>query len=402
MTARANAQYYEAGSPWSSIVSAQSLGMGGAGVALISGNAAATIANPGQLGIFSMRSRFNVSTNIAGFLDPHQPLDFSAINMGTSLNKLWPQLPVKTSLGIGYSNATVTYRSLSFGFFMLNNITTGSFNGLSAGIGFDYYVKLGLGYTFKWIDNMFYSTNQVPLKETAEDFGAVLQVPVTSFVFDKSRKAAQLTSGIEPNLDLDFGYAMRNFGGYINPYWLLPREANLGWSINAGLTSRIAGHRWEWLSISWSEQAGTSPVTTDSTIGQISLNVSGPPDTTWNFLNRYEKGLGRFGIWQSLIIGRASASVGVARGAQIGIGEFVYLRAGDITYAGDPSVATFGWGIRLDGFLKCLVFFHDLNPQSPVAKFLLDHVNLEYDFGRVFPRGFYGGQKFEDLNLVIR
>lgn len=383
VTLRAYGQDYLVGDPFSSYVSAQSVGMGGVGTAFPSDNAAATIANPAQLGMFSMSSKLNASTDIAGFLDPHQPLDFSAINVGTSLNKLWPQLPVRASLGIGYSNIAFTYQppSLSAGGPDIPSNTTGTVNGLSAGIGFDYYIRLGFGYTFKWVYNMFNSTNQEPLKETAEDFGAILQVPVISLVCSEPGKEIGVAAGIKPSLDLNIGYAMRNFGGYINPYWPLPREADLGWSVNTGLSSKVDGHRWRWLSVAWSEQAATSPIYVYST---------------------YEKGLGRFGIWQNLIIGRASATVGVARGGQIGLGEFLYLRAGNITYTGSPTATTFGWGMRLDGLIKCLVFLKSISPQSPFAEFLLNHVDLQYDFGREYDTAYFGGETFESLNLVVR
>ena len=246
---------------------------------------------------------------------------------------------------------------------------------------------------------MFNSTNQVPLKETAEDFGAILQVPFTSLLCNKLEKAVRMTTGIEPNLDLNIGYAMRNSGGYINTYWLLPREADPGWSVNAGLCSEVDGHRLHWLSVAWSEQAGASPIFVDPTIASIS--TSG--DTVWNYNNRYEKGLGRFSIWQNLIVGRGSASVGVARGGQIGLGEFLYIRAGDLTYdSGLPTAATFGWGLRFDGLIKCLVFLKSISPQSPFAKFLLNQVDLQYDFGREYDTAYFEGERFESLNLVVR
>ena len=68
-----------------------------------------------------------------------------------------------------------------------------------------------------------------------------------------------MTTGIKPSLDLNIVYAMRNFGGYIDTYWPLPREAYFGWSINAGLGSEVDSHRWHWLLVAWSEQAVDLP-----------------------------------------------------------------------------------------------------------------------------------------------
>ncbi len=368
-------------------VSAQALGMGGVGTAFVSDNATATIANPAQLGIFSMSSRLNAATDIAGFLDPHQPLDFSAVNVGTRLNRFWPQLPIKASLGIGYSNVSATYFPQSDYPLPLAKETsqeTSALNSVSAGVGFDYFVRVGLGYTLKWINNVPAPYSYYPVNHTAEDFGALLQIPITSLVRHEWKRTARMTTGIEPRLDLNIGYAMRNIGSYMSYGGTLPTEADLGWSIDAGLRSEVANHPWQWLSVAWSEQAGTPPISTDSTVMSINPNGTGRYDTLWNYYNRYEKGLGRFNLWQNLIIGRASASVGVSRGGQIGLGEFVYIRAGSFTESGWPTFSTFGWGLRLDGLIKCLMFFKSLSPQSPVAKFLLNHVDLEYDLGRSY------------------
>ncbi len=396
ITARAYGQYYPVGDPFGSTVSAQSLGMGGVSTAFPSDNAAATMANPAQLGMFSLGGGLNAATDLTG------SLNFSAVNAGTSLNDLWPQLPLKASIGIGYSN--VSYSNSIYFVSTLPRLVieqTGTFNGISAGVGFDYYIKLGFGYTFRWINSRFSDLEGTPFKHTAEDFGALVQIPIVSIVDHQKEKTVQESSGIDPHLDFNVGYAMRNWSGFVNSVRALPTEADLGWSLDGALRSEVDGHHWKWFSVSWSEQAGKSPVMTDSAIGAINA-LFGTADTTWNYYNRYEKGLGRFGIWQNLIVGRASATVGVARGGQIGLGEFLYLRAGDITYPGNLTATTFGWGLRLDGLIKCLVFLKSVSPQSPFAEFLLNHVDLQYDFGREYDTAYFGGETFESLNLVVR
>lgn len=189
---------------------------------------------------------------------------------------------------------------------------------------------------------------------------------------------------------------MRNVGSYTKFVYPLPREASLGWSVDAGLKSQVAGHPWECIIRSLSDQAGNSPFYTDS----VAALIHGA-DTAWDYLTRYQKGLGRFNPWQNLILGRASATVGVRKGGQIGLGEFLYIRAGSITDAGQMTYSTFGWGLRLDGLAKCLVFFRWLDPNAPVAKFLLDHLDVQYDCSRAYG-GVYQGKPFEDLNLVVK
>ena len=387
ITARAYGQYYFAGSPWSSTVSAQSLGMGGVGTAFITDNATATIANPAQLGLFSLGGGLNAATDLTG------SLNFSAVNAGTSLNRIGVNLPFQTSVGLGYSNISFTYLPYSGGPLIVTK-KIGTFNGVSAALGLDYFIKIGLGYTLKWIDYMpFYG---IPFRRTGEDFGALLQIPITSIVDHEKERTFKETSGIEPRVDFNIGYDMRDYGSY-NPNETLFTEANLGWSIQAGLMSELAGHSWDWFSVSWSMQAGASPFQTDSTIAGIYGT-----DTTWNYLEWYQKGLGHFGIWRNLIVGSASQSVAISKGGEIGLGEFLYVRTGEFNYAGPQTYKTFGWGLRLDGLIKTLVFLKTLSPRSPVTDFFLNHVDLEYDFGRVYDTAYFGGETFESLNLVVR
>ena len=327
LTARAYGQYFFAGSPWSSTVSAQSLGMVGVGTAFISDNATATIANPAQLGMFSLGSRLNAATDLTGFLN------FSAVNAGTSLSRIGVKPPFQTSVGIGYSNISFTYLPYSGGPLIVTK-KTGTFNGVSAALGLDYFIRIGLGYTLKWIDYMpFYGFQ---FKRTAEDFGTLLQIPIMSIVDHEKKRTFRETSGMGPRLDFNIGYDLRDYGSYNSNETLLT-EASLGWSVEAGLRSEVAGHNWEWFSVSWSMQAGASPFHTDSTVAAISGT-----DTTWNYLEWYQKGLGHFGIWRNLAVGGASQSVAISKGGEIGLGEFLYIRTGEFNYAGPQTYKTFG------------------------------------------------------------
>lgn len=381
-------------------VSAKSLGMGGVGTATVSENAAATLDNPAQLGIFSFHGLFNANTDFNNSLGPRfyyptNSFDLNSVNVGIPLNRIWISLPFKASAGLGYSNITSSSYPILTGAPFYSENTSNTSNALSVGIGLDYVVKVGLGFSFKWI--AFHDIFSGALtKRTADDFGALVRVPLSKLVSASPKEKAARDRVIEPVYNLSLGYTMRNHGKYVNSYETLPTEADLGWSIDAGLKSEVAGQRWEWLSISWSDQAGVYPVHTDSTIGSIS-----GADTTYVYVNRYQKGLGHFGIWQNLVVGRGSRRVGIRKGGQIGLGEFLYIRAGSITDAGQSTYTTLGWGLRLDGLAKCLVFLDWINAQSPVTKFLLDHLDLQYDYSRAYG-GIYQGKPFEDLNLVVR
>ncbi len=377
-------------------VSAQALGMGGVGTAFISDNATATIANPAQLGIFSLNAKANASTDIAGWLEPGASMDASAISVGAGLNQFWKELPFTTVAGIGYSNISYSYvppGPLS-GPYVIPGREIDASNSLTVALGLDYFVALGFGYTLKLIHSRDPS---YPVNQTGQDLGVILQVPVTKLI----RKARETRNGVKPTFDLSFGYAMRNFGKYVRyPYTPLPTEADLGLSADGGLSSRYAGMTWHWLSLSWSSEAANAPFRLDSVIEYIG-HFATFSDTAWGYAPRYHPGLGNFNPWQNLILGKASATVGLRKGGQIGLAEFIYIRAGSITDAGQTTYSTFGWGLDLDGLAKCLVFFRWLDPNAPVAKFLLDHLDLQYDYSRAYG-GIYQGEPFEDLNLVVR
>ena len=378
-------------------VSAQALGMGGVGTAFVSDNATATIANPAQLGIFSLNGMLNASTDLHNSLGPPYygnaaSLYATGANAGFILNSLWAELPVQVGVGVGYSH--LLYNSeFILGGAQWPSQMTGASNGLSFGIGLEDFLRIGIGYTLKWINspnpNFF-------VKQTGEDVGAIVQVPVSALINGSTRDWAARSNGVEPVYNFTLGYAMRNLGKYEFESEYLPTEADLGWSLEAGLRTSVTGQSWEWLSVSWSNQAGASPFYTDSTVGTMY-----GADTVWDYVSRYQKGFGHFGVWQNLAIGKGSQTVGVRKGGQIGLGEFIYIRAGAITDAGQTTYSTFGWGLRLDGLAKCLVFFKWLDPNAPVAKFLLDHLDVQYDYSRAYG-GIYDGKPFEDLNLVVR
>lgn len=85
---------------------------------------------------------------------------------------------------------------------------------------------------------------------------------------------------------------------------------------------------------------------------------------------------------------------------QIGLGEFLYFGAGSSFGPGSPTYSTFGWELRLDRLVRCLMFLKLLSPQPPVAEFLLSHIDLHYDLGKAYG-GSNGNEKSEDLNLMV-
>ena len=145
--------------------SAETNAMGGAGVSFISDNALATIANPAELGLFSLHGILSASYM------PEIPgkLNASAVDVGLNLGEFLRGLPFKMSLGVGYSNPRYSYPA-TVGENFTNSVETDVANTLTIGIGLDYLVRLGLGYNLKWVTTkggpwVSRPTNRLPFSE---------------------------------------------------------------------------------------------------------------------------------------------------------------------------------------------------------------------------------------------
>lgn len=367
-------------------VSAETNAMGGAGVAFVSDNALATIANPAELGLFSLHGILNASymPNIPGQLNAF------AVNAGSSLNQFWHELPFKAGLGVGYSNPNYSYPSPTLGYQTL--METDVVNGVTFGLGVDYFVRLGLGYTLKWVSTKgrptYYNSTYSP------DFGAILQIPVTNLILKSSDPPVISTYNVTPVLNITFGYSKRNEADYAPyGYAVLPREGDFGWNFEVGLKTYIRDYWWKWFSFTWVRQADA-------------------PLTSWNGQTYvYDSGLGDTQVYDNLIAGRPTGNVSIEKGWQIQLGQFLYLRGGSATGPGVPTYTTFGWGARLDGLVKALIFMHGLDANGNIVKFVLNHLNLQFDYsksaGEIVGFGNTGGigfkgEPFEILSLTIR
>jgi hypothetical protein len=368
-------------------VSAETNGMGGAGVSFVSDNALAVIANPAELGLFSLHRILGAS-----YMPPiPNQLGAFAVNAGMDLHRLWNTFPVRIGLGVGYSNPNYDYAySGGAESLLANSVTTDAANGVTVALGVDYFVRLGLGYTFKWATTEetggfrgYYKSTYTP------DWGALLQIPVADIILNSDGSFTRSIIGATPILNLTFGYSERNFGNY-TPGGLpgLPREGDLGWNFQFGLETSVAGHRWNWLSFTWIRQVD-APLVFNGT--------------------KYDQGLGSFKVFDNLFAGRPTGSVSIGKGWQVQIGQFLYFRAGSATGPEIPTYTTFGGSLRLDGLIKGLIFTDGISAHGAIERFLLDHLDLLFDFseangkivGYRYATGFKG-EPFESLTLVIK
>jgi len=58
--------------------------------------------------------------------------------------------------------------------------------------------------------------------------------------------------------------------------------------------------------------------------------------------------------------------------------------------------------VRLKGLLKLIYFMNnDPRSQSEFMSFIMNHIDLQYDYGRLTYSA-ASGQSFDELNLVVR
>ncbi len=121
----------------------------------------------------------------------------------------------------------------------------------------------------------------------------------------------------------------------------------------------------------------------------------------WTYFWAYQNGLRTFSPWNNLVLGKGNTTLLAIKGWQIELGQLLYLRGGSITYPGGPLNSTSGWGVGFDGLVKLLVFLRGLNPNGSFAQFVLEHLELQFNYARS-SGGIFPAKPFESLDLVVR
>lgn len=403
-------------------VSAEANGMGDIGASIPSSDAMATIANPAQLGMFSLSGIFNASSYVTqgpwrkaiNNSWPDYSLYASAANVGVNLGKYF-NLPMGCSIGIGYSNVYFDEGSPSW--YSYNNkvlVYLGASpewqrqQNYTIGVGFNWLVKLGLGYTFQNVNaesgGYYDSTSGIyslPGKTSAHSFGVLLQIPVENIASRIANRQIVLLPDLQPIFDINLGYARRNigdawvqFGG--NSYsGVVPRSATLGLNLKLGLRTTVRDKEWNLFSVTLAREA--EEVLID--FNRFSQNP---------FSANYMSGLGEIEPFNNLVLGRENGYVDVRSGWQVQFGELIYVRGGSDgggwTYIINGAYHTFGVGAASSGLIKLLGFFHIVNFQKGPFAFVVDHLDLQYNYSRYSSTEdpAMNGTTFQAVNLVVR
>ncbi len=396
--------------------SSEGNGMGGISASVLSDNAMAMTANPGQLGIQSLDSYFRTSfyTPKTDWIPPFQQKDLTfnttALSLGVNLNKV-TSFPFPLSVGIGYSRIF-----LNLGTF----VVTGSdptpiatiegyekAENISLALGLDYIVKVGIGVNVKNIDShILLPDSTLPSSSrsafaNAQDFGIMLHVPVTDIISKLRSEPWAIFAHTEPQFNLTFAYVHSNNGSEIQYLPIsgsdpLPRKATLGGSFEIGLVSTAALEKWKIVSLTMAREAddilvNRFPTTFDSN------GVPTFPQPPFE----YQGGTGDIDFFNNVILGEWNGKVFLHKGWQINLGEILYIRGGSVEAPG-LRYSTSGFGFRLHGVFNLIEALDKSEISSSVLSFVANHIDLQFDHSSETSEGPRNGTSYNGLSFIIK
>ena len=383
-------------------------GMGGTAATLPSPDASATIANPGQLGLFSLdnllsASTFSPRTDLFPGVSLGQlgaTMTVSAFNVGYNLTDFL-SLPFSLGVGLGYSRTYIDYGMLSItatNGSLLEKISAGNdtYVTYSFGLGLEYVARLGIGLNVRKITShlpVFSFGN--PLSEytatpSATDFGVLLDIPLHAVLSKVSGTSFPIAGKVDPFLDVSMSYVKSNVGGEVTYVDLsqadpLPRTAGVGLALEGGFSAKAGNAHWRMISLALARQAEE-------------ILVNRHPDGSFD----YKGGIGDLSIGDNILAGRAAGSIIARKGWQIGAAELFYLRGGSVRTNGD-EYSTSGYSLCLAGLIRGIEFFVPETAGIAWLAFIGDRVDLQFHWSSYdSPSSLWGGTTFSELNLLIR
>ncbi len=383
-------------------VSPETNGMGGISSALASVHPMAPAGNPAQLGLFSAGNFVGagVYTQKTNPFPSHGLADISfstlAFNAGIGLQD---HIGLPISVGIGYSRLY-----LDLGEFIITSSAgpqeLGRFrayessDNISVGLGFDSWVKLGIGTNIKFINSHLSpigteaGTTEGSGSVTAYDLGLLLRVPAVDIASKAGVSLSIPSAHVEPLLDLTLGFVTSNIGdriAYVDPGQAdpLPRQASLAAGLEAGIVSTLVPNGWKLVSAALLREAND-------------LLVERHADGTWEYLS----GVGDISFIDNVLLGKGQSTITQRKGWQIDLVESFSLRGGSVRepYTG---YTTSGFGIRLGGILKALLAFGAEDSSSWIS-FLRENVDLRYDHSKYENSSWREPISYSSLTLILK
>ena len=397
-------------------------GMGGISASIITDNAMAMVANPGQLGLNSLNNYLSsgLYTPKSLWLPPFQNNDLTynvgAINAGVNLKKFF-SLPFPVSVGLGYSRIFLNLGT--FAVTLDDPTPIATFEGhekaenYSIAIGAEYYIKLGLGINFKSIESVLAPISGLPgatgpnsnrkgiANPTTNDIGLIAQLPVIDVLSKIKNELFTFSPTLKPLFDVTFGYTRSNLGDetviYIDPAQgdPLPRTATLGLSWKFGLVTHAASHDWEVVSFTLAREAE------DVLVKRFPAQI----DTMGNIISnptfQYQDGAGDIQFFKNVIMGEGNDDVTLHKGWQLNVGEILYIRGGSVNGTGLVYL-TDGFGLRLSGVFRLIETLDRTATSSPFFQFITSHIDLRFDHASEKSDSPRNGTSYSGLNLIIK
>ena len=401
--------------------SASGNGMAGIAGTVPGDDPTALLANPAQLGMSGLSTLLRVgfypsSTSwMPGMPNGNMTYNVSAFSAGMNLNRFL-SLPFDVGFSVAYSHIGIDY-----GTFVLTGESgpeplgvfdaTEHSNNWTFGLGFDYYVRLGFGFTTKSVESdlapfdVQHQGREGIATVSAEDAGIIAEVPATDIVRRLTGDLPGLWNCVEPALSFSAAYARLNCGDdkvvYIDPAQgdPLPRTAMAGVSYSIGFDHRGTNDRLRLIGFTGAHQVEDLLVMRfPAPVDSFGYPVGEPPP--W----QYARGGGAIRFFDNVILGEGSTHATIRKGWELNFCEFFSLRGGTVLGRG-VSYSTSGWGLRVGGLMKILErAVPDLQSAS-VYRFVADHFDARYDHASTTyddPLNLNNGVTYNGLLFIVK
>lgn len=338
--------------------------------------------NPAQLGYTSQK------TNLSFMFYPSKAdlwgfniasVNGSALNLGYNFNDI---LGVPLSIGASFIHQK---QDMFFRYSATEgeNKNLEKYNIYSLGIGYDSFIQLSAGITYKNINSQipdylssFYPPPFYEIKTDALDFGILLTIPIIkiideSLVFDFARKIS-----LKPSFKFSIGYSQLNIGdeiSFFSPVQSapLPRTARLGYGVSTGLEIPY-DNPLQIIGLDFTVDAN------DILLNYETIYTGRLPDLTIHKFTGYQSFIGDINIGRNIIQIKGDDKVSVHAGFQAKLFESFIYKVGHNKGAYSGGIETNGYEIRTSGLLKFICELTDNN----TLIMLRDHIDIRYYYSR--------------------
>ena len=363
--------------------------LGGAGVALTSGDPHAFLYNPAQLGISARDNQAAGTLYPAGSTDWLSVGDLSvgstALSAGVDLRSLG--VPLVAGIGLAQTALQFSERVVvdDVGEAVASYQPRDRYRALSMGLATTGAARIGIGTTIRHVS----STDRASMDNEGVSVSNVRGITVDVGVLaeaDVARLLGSATIGrLQPSLSVAVGYAQSNIGGtvaYSGQFAAsaLPRTARLGWSASGGVGVPLTVTSLQIAEVDVSVQAE-----------HLLVRENGVADYS------YEPFLGELNVIDNGLLGRGSSTVTGRHGYRIAFLESFAVSRGGFDGWGFDDVKTRGMEFRLAGPLKLL---GELTGNSRLSSFA-DRFDVRFTRS-VYFSGMPNESTFNGISFVVK